>query len=693
MVRPSKQTTSGIWAVLIMLTIAFVLFPDGPDGDSEPTVPVWTDATQSEESLQYTSGQPEQQPQSPRNESPGARSPKPASPGANPDAAGDAPAKPKSLSKHVTEYHIQVSLDEGSKQLAGTETVTWTNPGTQSVRNVVFHLYPNAFRSEQSTFIRESEGRLRNDKMQDGSWGEMRITGIRHSGEGDLLHRTRYLQPDDGNTHDRTLMEVKLADPIPPGGKVTLHLQFEVDLPQVFARMGYHDDFVMAGQWFPKLAAYERKGSRGKEEEGWNLHQYHGNSEFYADFGIYSVQINVPQTHVVAASGFPTGRATVADGRKTYRFYADDVHDFAWAASPHFIYAEEPYADKHIPGVKIKLYLDPVHAELKERYFFAAKQSLKKYSEWFGSYPYSTLSIVVPPEGANGAGGMEYPTLITAWGAAEAQPDWSLEQVLVHEIGHQYWHGMVANNEFEEAWLDEGFTSYAEDKAMKAIYDLSGYLPLQAASLTSPAPLKQNSWEFENHRQYADNVYTRAKLVLIDIESQIGEAKMQRVLRTYFQQWRFKHPGTDDFRKVLEKVSGQSWEFYFQQYVHGGLVRDFSIRSIDVRPIEDQGRKRYESIIVAERSGGFHRSVPIRFGLEDGTILTERWDGEEGEMKFRLIQDSPVEWAAIDPDRQNVLDTKPSNNFMRSEVDEVWQTRWNTGVSRMLETLIGLFAW
>lgn len=693
MVRPWKNKTSGIWAVLIMLLIVFALFPDGPNSGFDQAVPVWTDATQSEESLLYASGQPEKQSRTPDSQSSGPGTPKSASPSANPDAAGDAPVKPKSLSEHITEYHIQVSLDETNKRLNGTETVTWKNPGTQSVRNLVFHLYPNAFRSKESTFIRESGGRLRNDMMEDGGWGEMRITGIRHSGEGDLLHRARYLQPDDGNEEDRTLMEVKLADPIPPGGKVTLHLQFEVDLPKVFARMGYHDDFIMAGQWFPKLAAYERKGIRGKQEDGWNVHQYHGNSEFYSNFGIYSVHINVPESHVVAATGFPTGKATLADGRKTYRFYADDVHDFAWAASPDFVYAEEPYSDKHVPGVKIKLYLDPLHADLEERYFFAAKQSLKKYSEWFGPYPYSTLSIVVPPKGANGAGGMEYPTLVTAWGAAEEQPGWSLEQVIVHEIGHQYWYGMVASNEFEEAWLDEGFTSYAEDKAMKAIYDLTGNLPLQATSLTSPAPLKQSAWEYENHRQYADNVYTRAKLVLVDIERQIGEQQMQRVLRSYFQQWRFKHPGTDDFRKVLEKATGQSWDFYFKQYVHGGLVRDFSIRSIDVRSIEDQGRTRYESVVVAERSGGFYRQIPIRFGLQDGTILTEQWNGEEAEMKFRLIQDSPVIWAAIDPERKNVLDTKPSNNFMRKEADEVWRTRWNTGVSRLLETVIGLFAW
>lgn len=267
---------------------------------------------------------------------------------------------------------------------------------------------------------------------------------------------------------------------------------------------------------------------RGRTAEGWNVHQYHGNSEFYSDFGIYSVRINVPENYTVAATGFQTKPIEIKEATKIYQFYADDIHDFAWSASPDFVYEETAYSDTGIPGVRIKLYLDPAHADLKDRYMHAAKSALSSYAKWYGEYPYSTLSIVVPPKGANGAGGMEYPTLITAFAAENDNPGYDLERTVVHEIGHQYWYGMVASNEFEEAWLDEGFTSYAEDKVMETAYGLEPNLRMEASYMTNPAPLKQQSWSYASHSQYAENVYLRAKLVLIGIENQVGSRTMQK---------------------------------------------------------------------------------------------------------------------------------------------------------------------
>ena len=143
------------------------------------------------------------------------------------------------------------------------------------------------------------------------------------------------------------------------------------------------------------------------------------------------------------------------------------MHDFAWSASPNFVTAEEAFSAPGVPGVRIKLYLDPAHKDLKERYFDAAKSALASFGKWYGTYPYSTLSIVVPPESGNGAGGMEYPTLVTAFGAKNDSPGYELERTVIHEIAHQYFYGMIASNEFEEAWLDEAFATYAEERVME----------------------------------------------------------------------------------------------------------------------------------------------------------------------------------------------------------------------------------
>ncbi len=603
------------------------------------------------------------------------------------------PVLPVPLSRRIVQYHIEVQLDQTNKTLDGRQSLTWTNPGRLPVSDLYFHLYPNAFQSMDSTFMKESGGKLRNDVMVKDSFGSMAVTSVKTAGGNELIGSMKYVQPDDGNPQDRTLMKIHLPAPVQPHGKVTLNMSFQVKLPAVFARMGYFGDFTMAGQWFPKIAVYEPAGTRGRQKEGWNLHQYHGNSEFYADFGIYNVLITVPANDIVAATGSPTGPAVTKNGVKTYHFYAEDVHDFAWSASPNFLYAEEPYSNEHIPGVKIKLYLDPSHAQWKDRYFAAAKKSLSDYSRWYGDYPYSTLSIVVPPQEANGAGGMEYPTLVTAWGAGAQQPDLELERVVVHEIGHQYWYGMVASNEFEEAWLDEGFTSYAEDRVMAKEYDVRSNLPVEASYITSPYPLNLEAWKYGGHDHYSDNVYIRAKLVLTGIEKQIGEAKMDKAMRLYFNRWKFKHPGTADFQRALEEATGRSWKEYFDQFIYGGMMVDYAVESISSQPIEQNGRTVYENTVKISRRAGYNAPVPIQFHFSDQSTVHKLWDGQEAGIQYRMSHTAPLDWVAIDPHYSLTLENKHINNFMRAAIDPKWKIRWNLGSVKIIEALIGWIGW
>lgn len=596
------------------------------------------------------------------------------------------PSAPPPMSKRIVEYHMSVALQTETNSLSGSQIVTWENPGKKPVEELYFHLYPNAFESKKTSFYQESGGKLRKDEHQEDSFGSMEIQSMKTVDGHDLASRMQFIQPDDGNIHDRTLMKVTLPAAVQPGQTVTLSMDYTVKLPRVFARMGYADDFYMAGQWFPKIAVYEPAGTRGPEE-GWNLHQYHGNSEFYADFGIYDVKIKVPASYIVAATGFPTKTPVEQNGTKTYRFYADDVHDFAWAASPNFKYYEEPFSTAQIPGVRIKLYLDPKHEHLKQRYMQAAKKSLARYSEWYGSYPYSTLSIVVPPGDANGAGGMEYPTLITAWGAQSEHADLSLERVVVHEIGHQFFHGMVASNEFEEAWLDEGFTSYAEDKVMEEEFGIKPNVPLEASYITSPASLTKNAWAYSSHGEYAENVYTRGKLVLLAIENEIGEDQMHRVMRTYFQRWKFRHPSTQDFQKVLEEVSGRDWSDFFNEFINGHQMIDYAVDSIVVREVSQQGIPQYENEVKVVQKGARHHTVPIRFYFEDGTALDKVWDSQGSQIVFKLTHSAGLSRVVIDPEHSLVLENRHINNFMKAEIDSRWSIRWNVGIVKLLEIL------
>jgi hypothetical protein len=600
---------------------------------------------------------------------------------------------PRPLSNRIAEYHMSVELLAQTKELKGQQTLTWKNPGTQPVQELYLHMYPNAFESKKTTFMRESGGKLRSDKARAGSYGHIELTSIKTADGEDLSVRMEYVQPDDGNKDDHTLLKLILPKPVGPGEKVTVRSEFKVQLPFAFARMGYVDDFVMAGQWFPKVAVYEPAGTRGRAAEGWNLHQYHGNSEFYSDFGIFDVKIKVPSNYIVAATGFPIKPPTEDSSGKTYQFYADDVHDFGWAASPHFKYYEEPYSAPNVPGVKIKLYLDPLHDQYKNRYMYAAKKALARYSSWYGSYPYSTLSVVVPPEGGNGAGGMEYPTLITAWGATKEKPDLELERVVVHEIAHQFWYGLVATNEFEEAWLDEGFASYSEDKIMEAEYGSVPNLPIQSSYITSPAPLKQNAWDYGDHGQYADNVYTRAKLVLRAIEQQVGKNTFDRVMRTYFQRWKFRHPSTHDFQAVLEDVTKTKWDEFFNQYVYGGLMTDYAVDAIRTKKTGQEGAAAYESTVLIRRLGGTVSNVPIHLHFQDGSVADKTWEGKEQQTELVITGASPVDWVMIDPKNSLVLENRHINNFLQTKVDAKWNVRWNLGVVKIIEAIFHWIAW
>jgi hypothetical protein len=602
----------------------------------------------------------------------------------------DAPEKPKAvvLSNRITEYHISVTLDEVSGGLTGEQTVTWKNPGRKSVSELYLHLYPNAF-APGSTFMNESKGELRGDKMKAGSNGDMTLTSLTTEEGETLLPRLHYVQPDDGNKNDRTLVTFRLPDPVKPGSTITLGMKFKVKLPDVFARMGKAGDFVMAGQWFPKVAVYETAGMRGRTTEGWNLHQYHGNSEFYADFGIYSVHINVPDTYKVAATGFQIKTPVLSGKRKSFQFYADDVHDFAWSASPQFEYVEDSFSSVGVPGVRIKLYLDPLHKDLKDRYMHAAKSALAKLGQWYGDYPYSTLSVVVPPSDGNGAGGMEYPTLVTAASAQNVNPGYELERTLVHEIAHQYWYGLVASNEFEEAWLDEGFTSYTEDKLMASIYGVIPNLPVEASYLTNPEPLNQSSWRYSSSDGYAENVYMRGKLVLSAMERQVGDKTMSKIMRTYFQKYRFRHPSSSDFQKVVETVTKNKWTDFFQAYVQQGQMADFSVDSIHSR--KTQGG--YESMVLLRRYGGSPQPVSIWFQFQDGQSVRKKWDGVQNHVQLELQSSTPLVYAAVDPGLNVVLDNRKYNNYLKNEVTKEVRTRWSTGITQMIEGLFGTMAW
>ena len=438
-------------------------------------------------------------------------------------------------------------------------------------------------------------------------------------------------------------MRVHLPEAVAPGDSIRVRIVFRTKLHRVFARSGYRRDFFMAAQWFPKIGVYEG------DEKGWNCHQYHAHSEFFADYGTYDVRLTLPDRFVVGATGERIEESRNGDGTTTYRYYQEDVHDFAWTASPHYVAVERDFvanerlsraridslADLYqtppesveIRDVRMILLIQPEHLDQVDRHFEALSNAILSFGTRYGPYPYRTITFYDPPRGARDAGGMEYPTLFgagTSWIAPEDRL--SPEGVIVHEFGHQYWYGLVANNEFEEPWLDEGFTTYSTEKVLDEAYGpdhaykriggkegipypgfdwltidthtktfgritfpLVGiYLenvPVEAFAsrkrsyLSGPRldRLDQNSWSFYNDNSYWINAYSRPALMLATLENVLGKETWARVMRRYHQRFRYRHPTSEDFIRTVAEVSGLDMEDFLRQSLEGTVTLDYAV--------------------------------------------------------------------------------------------------------------------
>jgi len=457
-----------------------------------------------------------------------------------------------------------------------------------------------------------------------------------------------------------------------PGQEIELLVTFTSQLPKILARTGHLERydgqlFVMAAQWFPKFGVYEVPGQRYVPADAprgqWNTHQFHANSEFYADFGTYDVTIEVPEDFVVGATGVRVA-TEISDGRRTERYIAEDVHDFAWTASPVFLEHTETW--RH---VTMRLLILPEHRGQVQRHFDAARVALEGYDRLVGVYPYPVLTLV---DGMGASNGMEYPTLILC-GTWYGVPDWFrlTELVIIHEFGHQYFYGLLASNEFEEAWLDEGINSYVEGKVMDAHYGsgsvLDGSFPMGNAEAhrliyakDSPerGALVNKSWEYASGAEYARASYSKSATVLHTLEGYLGSDVMERVLRTYYERWRFRHPTTRDFRAVVEEVAEQNLEWFFSQYVYGTAVVDYAVTGVVSEEIQD-GLYRTSVDVMRERDGVFPQMLRIHFA--DDSFEDYRWDGKS-DTTFVVERAVPAERAVIDPDFSVTLDINRLNN-------------------------------
>jgi hypothetical protein len=606
-------------------------------------------------------------------------------------------------------YEISCRLDPEKKTVEGTEMLTWTNRTSRPAATLQFHLYLNAFRNTRSTYWRESGGRGRNDEEIHESFGAVEVTRMTSSDGTDLLPALAYISPDDGNPEDRTVAEVTLPRPVAPGETARISIDFRSRLPRVFRRTGWKGDFFMVAQWFPKIGVLQ--------EDGWNCHQFHAFSEFFSDFGDYDVTIDVPARYrgKVGATG-GIGQERLAGDRVVYRFRQESVHDFAWTADPDYVVVQDHFREAGLSDVDIILLLQPEHRGQADRHLRAIRAALSYMGRILGPYPYPTLTAVDPPWGAHAAGGMEYPTLITCGtnlvAPASVQDP---EEVTVHEFGHQFFYGVLANNEFEEPYLDEGFNTYLTDRTLKATYgpdhaevDFFGYRFPLGIDLYFPDDSNrrffavdtndvhaQPSFRFRDRRTYGGSTYSHTALALATLENMIGTNPMDRALRLYYDRFKFRHPRLSDFVTAVRDTTGRDWSWFFERTFHGSGNVDYAVEQatstpakpprglfdregklVEGTPPELAKSKGYDSTVLVTRRGTVAMPVEILLRFEGGKTWRGTWDGEARWKRLRTSSGPKLVEAVVDPDEKVALDDDRTNNGRRVVPDPRAAARW-----------------
>jgi Peptidase family M1 domain len=475
-------------------------------------------------------------------------------------------------------YTIDVTLNDNNHTLKGNLSLVYTNNSPDKLDYIWFHLWPNAYKNETTAYakqiFRDEEGKKRWKEMTDkGS-----IEGLDFIVNGEKAKaETDHDNPD--------IMKVFLPKTLQPGGKVTITTPFLVKIPTYSSRSGHIDQSYMICQWYPKPAVYDRKG--------WHPIPYLDQGEFYSEFGNFDVSITLPSSYVVGATGTLQNQdelniykelgkkninidsnlvrytPIVTTPTKTLQYKGGNIHDFAWFADKDFIIRYDTAQLGSGTIIDVFTYASVIGNKNWAKSVSYVEDAIRHYSNWIGEYPYPVAQAVEGPKNLM-SGGMEYPmiTLITSPNAKEPE----LDGVIAHEVGHNWFYGILASNERDHAWMDEGINTFfqfryeaekyransvfgddipAEVKA-KSLPDFLGTLYKVMSQIPMEGAIETPSADFENKEKYGVVIYLKTAIWMFIVESALGADKMDNVIKAYYTKWKFKHPYPEDLKAVFE---------------------------------------------------------------------------------------------------------------------------------------------
>ena len=536
-------------------------------------------------------------------------------------------------------YKIYIDVDVKKNTFKGSQEVLYTNNSPDTLNKVFFHLYFNAFRPESDMAERLNNGDDNNRRfdvnikdLEPHEYGQLNVNNLKQDG----LNIDSFVSD--------TILEVTLTNPILPGESSLFTMNFNGQIPITIRRAGRDSPmgvkYSMA-QWYPKISEYDY--------EGWNTAPYTGR-EFHGVWGDFDVTIKIDKDFIVAASGYiqetdpNNNKLGYLSGKKrVWNFKAPKVHDFTWAADSEYIHDIYPGPN----GVKLNFYykndpkiianwktLQPVTAELMD--FF---------NNYIGEYPYKQYSVV-----QGGDGGMEYSMLTLLNYGEELIP---LISVTSHELAHAWFQGVLATNEMNHAWMDEGSASYFGELAESHVFNIDfhpifterpyqDYISL--ATSGQEMPLATNANRFKFNRAYEDAAYDKGFVFLSQLNYIIGEKAFEKTIKNYFDKYKFTHPLPNDLRRVAEQSSGILLNWYLTDWTQTTNQIDYAIKNVESR--------KKKSVITLERIGLMPMPLEILVRYKDGNeefyyipISLMRGEKNKPEYADKWIQLEDWSWA------------------------------------------------
>ncbi len=490
--------------------------------------------------------------------------------------------------QQTVHYKIDVQLHAAEKSLTGFEEVTYINHSPDTLRYIWFHLWPNAYKNDQTAFS--------NGMLEEGNTDFYFSTKEQRGYINRLDFKVEGItaQTEDHPEHI-DIIKVLLPKPLVPGQQVIITTPFHVKLPYNFSRSGWDGKSFQLTQWYPKAALYDANG--------WHPMPYLSLGEYYSNFGNYDVTITLPKEHVVAATGdlqtaseidwiksrsdytpkkvLATPKkygpktknlkgktdvsATEATPLKTIRYLQQQVHDFAFFTNPDFIAQSDTCILSSGKVVQVFSYFTQQHQSNWKYSLQFTKDALRFYSKEVGEYPYNTVSVVQGP--LSFGGGMEYPTITVI---APTPTLKVLDVIIAHEVGHNWFQGALASNERAHPWMDEGFNSFYEKKYTEIKYGPQPrweHLLLATKShFRKDQQIGTHSTDFEP-TNYLLSSYQKTAEWLQSIEKKLGGERFRQMMQSYFSQWQFRHPQPEDFRSILQQYlpnADSTWKQLYQ---------------------------------------------------------------------------------------------------------------------------------